>query len=39
MFLGPDLYNVIDDPRETRNLAAERPKIVAELRALPDRWW
>jgi uncharacterized sulfatase len=39
MFLGPELYNVIDDPRETRNLAAGRPKIVAELRARLDQWW
>jgi uncharacterized sulfatase len=39
MFLGPELYNVIDDPRETRNLASEQPKIMAELRAMLDKWW
>jgi uncharacterized sulfatase len=39
MFLGPELYNVRDDPREMRNLARERPKTVEELRALLDKWW
>ena len=39
MFLGPELYNVRDDPHETRNLARERPKIVEELRGLLDKWW
>lgn len=27
------LYNLADDPAETRNLAAERPEIVAEMKA------
>jgi arylsulfatase A-like enzyme len=39
MFLGPELYNVRDDPHETKNLVRDRPKIVEELRALLDRWW
>lgn len=39
MALGPELYNVLDDPRETRNLARERPTIVKQLRALLDQWW
>jgi iduronate 2-sulfatase len=29
-----ELYDYLDDPGETRNLAAERPETVAELRAL-----
>ena len=39
MFQGPELYNVRDDPRETKNLARERPTLVEELRALLDKWW
>jgi arylsulfatase A-like enzyme len=30
---SPQLYNLRDDPRETRNLAADQPVRVAELRA------
>jgi len=30
---------VIDDPFETRNLAAERPDLVRELQAELDRWY
>jgi uncharacterized sulfatase len=39
MRLGPELYNVRDDPRETRNRAGARPEIVEALRALLDTWW
>jgi arylsulfatase A-like enzyme len=39
MSLGPELYNVRDDPHEMKNLIGERPKIVEELRALIDKWW
>ncbi len=39
MRLGPELYNVRDDPRETRNLASARPDLVEELRTLLDTWW
>ncbi len=39
MRLGPELYNVRDDPSETRNRAGERPEILGELRALLDTWW
>ncbi len=35
----PELYNVLNDPREERNLAAERPELAKELRASMDRWW
>ena len=35
----PELYNVLEDPHETNDLAAEHPGLVAELReALQDRW-
>jgi arylsulfatase A-like enzyme len=27
------LYNLVDDPHETRNLASTRPEVVAELKA------
>jgi uncharacterized sulfatase len=39
MSLGPELYNVLDDPREAKNLIQERPGIAGELRALLDKWW
>jgi arylsulfatase A-like enzyme len=39
MFLGPELYNVRNDPHETKNLVRERPKIIEELRTLLDKWW
>lgn len=31
---GPELYNLADDPYETKNLATEKPEIVAQLQAL-----
>lgn len=31
------LYNLTDDPRETRNLAAEKPEIVARLKGEMER--
>jgi hypothetical protein len=39
MRFEPELYNVLKDPGEQRNLAAERPDLVKELRASTDRWW
>jgi uncharacterized sulfatase len=33
------LYDVLRDPTEQRNLAAEQPERVAELREALDRWW
>jgi uncharacterized sulfatase len=35
----PELYNLADDPREEKNLAAAHPDRVAKLRALVDAWW
>jgi hypothetical protein len=32
------LYNLADDPRETNNLWAAEPKIVARLTELIDRY-
>jgi len=34
----PELYHVLDDPGETRDLAAENPKLVADLSAAAERW-
>jgi len=34
-----ELYNVRNDPFETRNLAASEPARVQELRQLLDAWW
>ena len=39
MRVEPELYNTLDDPREEKNLAAERPEVVKELRAAIDGWW
>lgn len=35
----PELYDVINDPHETKNLAAEQPERVAALTKLIDAWW
>jgi hypothetical protein len=32
-----ELYDYVADPAETKNLAAEQPQVVAELRAILDR--
>lgn len=39
MQLEPELYNVLEDPHETNNLAAEHPELVSELRATLQDWW
>ncbi|MEZ6107134.1 MAG: sulfatase-like hydrolase/transferase [Pirellulaceae bacterium] len=33
------LYDLMADPHETTNLAANHPEIVARMRALIDQWW
>jgi uncharacterized sulfatase len=39
MRFEPELYNVVSDPREERNRAAERPDVVRTLRTAIDAWW
>lgn len=39
MRFEPELFNVVKDPREEKDLAAEQPGIVRELRGSIDRWW
>jgi len=33
-----ELYNLIEDPNENRNLAEEEPEVVATLKARMERW-
>jgi arylsulfatase A-like enzyme len=35
----PELFNVLDDPFETRNQAAERPDLAEALTEEIQRWW
>jgi uncharacterized sulfatase len=37
--MRPQLFDLVDDPHETRNLAAESPEVVARLRKKLDDWW
>ena len=34
-----ELYDLKSDPGETRNVIADHPAVVAELRATYDQWW
>jgi arylsulfatase A-like enzyme/lysophospholipase L1-like esterase len=34
-----ELYDLSADPGETKNLAAEHPEVIAELRKAYDAWW
>jgi arylsulfatase A-like enzyme len=34
-----ELYDVIRDPMETKNLASEKPAVVSEITAALDAWW
>jgi hypothetical protein len=34
-----ELFDVVADPDETRNVAAAHPDVVADLRASLDAWW
>ncbi|MFZ5830502.1 MAG: sulfatase-like hydrolase/transferase, partial [Planctomycetota bacterium] len=34
-----ELYDLKTDPGETKNVIAEHPEVVAELRTAYDRWW
>jgi uncharacterized sulfatase len=35
----PQLFNLINDPAETKNLAGENPKLVRELSGALNRWY
>ena len=34
-----ELYDLKADPGETKNVIAEHPEVVADLRAIYERWW
>jgi uncharacterized sulfatase len=34
-----ELYDIVGDPKETRNLASEKRDVVQRLREALDRWW
>jgi arylsulfatase A-like enzyme len=34
-----ELFHITDDPHEERNLAGERPEVVARLQRQLDAWW
>lgn len=35
----PELYNLSDDPKQTRNIIHTHPEKAAQLRAFYDTWW
>ena len=39
MRFEPELYDVLSDPFETRDLSSEHPELVLELRAEIQGWW
>ena len=39
MRLEPELYQVLEDPHETDDQAADRPELVAALRDSLQQWW
>jgi arylsulfatase A-like enzyme len=36
---APELYDLKNDPQETKNLALEKPQTVQQLTAALDAWW
>jgi len=34
-----ELYDLADDPHETKNLAAQQSERVAKMRTMLDAWW
>lgn len=34
-----ELYNVVEDPHETKDLAKQHPEVVKKLTAAIDQWW
>lgn len=37
--VAPELYQIIDDPHETVDLAKQRPELLKQLIELLDAWW
>ena len=35
----PQLFNLLQDPKEEKNLAEQNPKVVARLAAKIGKWW
>ncbi len=35
----PQLYNLLEDPHERRNMAAENPEVVKSLKEEIEEWW
>ena len=36
---SPQLFNLLKDPHEKKNLASQNPKVVARLAAKIEQWW
>ena len=36
---GEELFDLKNDPGETKNVIDEYPEVVAQLRAVYDQWW
>ena len=36
---GEELFDLKNDPGETKNVIDEYPEVVAQLRAVYDKWW
>ena len=36
---GEELFDLKNDPGETKNVINEYPEVVAQLRAIYDKWW
>ena len=36
---GEELFDLKNDPGETTNVIAQYPEVVAQLRAVYDKWW
>ncbi len=39
MQLDPELYNLVEDPFEKQNVAADNPDVVQDLHASLQEWW
>jgi len=37
--LRPQLFDLLADPHENRNLAKDNPAVVAQLAAKLEQWW